>query len=847
MEINQWNSYREIRKDKYFKGCFNKLILGDKSLSYNERSYLLAVSILFFEAYRSDRRYTSYADLAYSIVLNYSLLFDDYKPLYDFSINFGFFPISNSLSKFNFIETSTISGIIGEKFISNFHQSDEGYIGTYEQTKRSKELLESSFNTNCYVAPTSFGKSSLIIDYIKRDKLNSTCKVAIIVPTKSLLQQTYRLVKKANLGKRILLHDEMYNDDETFIAIFTQERALRLMNRRNVFYDILIIDEAHKVLESDDFFKKGQESIRSILLARLIKRNKTINSNLKLLYLSPLIEDSNTLMFDNSDVIKSHRLKFNLKVPTLIEYWELRKSSFLYERFLNTFHKIAEESDYNDFLKNSIREKNFFFTNTPVKVEELALLLQDKLPDVIDPEIIQIQKVLKNEVHIDFNAISLLGKGIVYLHAKIPDFIKDYLEDKFRNVQSLKYLVANSVVLEGINMPVDTLFIHDSSSLSVKGLINLIGRVNRLNMIFNEDYARLDKLRPSIYFVDNDLKEKKQSKHRDKIKRMRSFQDKDIIKNPILEKFNKEDLTQSEKNNYDSAYSKLQIYEQLLARNISNLNDKEKILLNFINADIVYMYYDIDKLVDNFYFKLNNELYKRKASLILESSHSKFIESKPQEENNKIVSLIYLYFIKGEEKNIKDKEFLRLQNGSARNVYWYLIYVALSQSYKERIKNTLNRIYKDESTMRDDNLFYIGKSRTTFLEQDYEQRGPDVYVDLRKTSHKEKVNIAIAKEKVEEDFISFKLSKFISLLLDLNIVPKEEYNKSVYGTNNEVEISLAKFGFTPNLIRLIREHKQLDNIEFDKIGNIEIKNKDNFDLFLQTLNELDRFQIQKLI
>ncbi len=70
---------------------------------------------------------------------------------------------------------------------------------------------------------------------------------------------------------------------------------------------------------------------------------------------------------------------------------------------------------------------------------------------------------------------------------------------------------------------------------------------------------------------------------------------------------------------------------------------------------------------------------------------------------------------------------------------------------------------------------------------------------------------------------------------------------STYGTTDQNEINLAKFGFTPNIIRLIREGDQLENIILNEYDNIQIKNKDNFNLFLNTLNELDRFHIEKML
>ena len=66
---------------------------------------------------------------------------------------------------------------------------------------------------------------------------------------------------------------------------------------------------------------------------------------------------------------------------------------------------------------------------------------------------------MKKYVHEDFNVIDLIKHGIVYIHGKMPDQIRDYLEYKYKTIKELRYLIANHVILEGINLPIDNLYI----------------------------------------------------------------------------------------------------------------------------------------------------------------------------------------------------------------------------------------------------------------------------------------------------------------------------------------------------------------------------------------------------
>lgn len=110
----------------------------------------------------------------------------------------------------------------------------DSIIETYEQKHTRNEVLKSDSKDICYIAPTSFGKSSIISEHITANWDNAK-RVAVIVPTKSLLMQTYRAIRKKKLDTKIIIHDEMYNNEDRFIAILTQERALRLLDKHSIF------------------------------------------------------------------------------------------------------------------------------------------------------------------------------------------------------------------------------------------------------------------------------------------------------------------------------------------------------------------------------------------------------------------------------------------------------------------------------------------------------------------------------------------------------------------------------------------------------------------------------------
>ena len=123
--------------------------------------------MLFIRRYQYDRRYTSYADLAYYIILKYSLRHEDYAPLYDFAVNFGFYPIAKALLNKKLFNGNLITSCLGDIQLDRFRNENEDIL-TLEQYTASSSFLNENAPETCYLAPTSFGKSSLIVDQIRR-------------------------------------------------------------------------------------------------------------------------------------------------------------------------------------------------------------------------------------------------------------------------------------------------------------------------------------------------------------------------------------------------------------------------------------------------------------------------------------------------------------------------------------------------------------------------------------------------------------------------------------------------------------------------------------------------------
>lgn len=808
MDSKEKRKLSSLKNIESFRKTVKKLNLNEV-LTEQEKEYLLASAIILTKEYELNKEYTGYLEFAYYIILKYSIKYNDYKPLYDFSINFGYYPISNTITKLNLIQMDSIDDIIIKNGINKFKKKD--IVETYEQKYNQDKFIHSNNNEIAYIAPTSYGKSSIISEKILTDRHN---KIGIIVPTKSLINQTYNFIKQQILNYKIIMFDEMYeDDDEKFIAIITQERGLRLLERNNFYFEQIFVDEAHNLLLDDE---------RSILLSRLINKNYSKNPNQKIVYLSPLVDNSKNLKSYNEGNIDEYKINFNLKEPEIFEL-RLDGEVLKYNRFMNEFYILSDNYSVIDYIRNNEKNKNFIFIARPVKIEKFAKEIKEhKELETNNDELNLLADTLKKYVHEDFNVIDLIKHGIVYIHGKMPDQIKDYLEYKYKTIKELRYLIANHVILEGINLPIDNLYIMTVNSLNTKQIVNLIGRVNRLNDVFTPDTNNLDKLLPQIHFINTEEYNRKDSNMSNTIEKLRSFDLDDRVENPILVEYNE---------------NKLKISDDKKEKNRGIIEKESKLFSDDDSEDATIEKIMIECGIDSYYDNIT-EVIER-----IKKVKKEIIEDLKWKDLNIIDKICYIFI--DSIISINDYEIKRLKYIETKDFYKNFIKMQKFQ-LKDRIKNQY-RYFKSIQYNNEKNEFYIGKSygEIAKITDDYKNNFNKVYIKLDTKTDKELLNLAIVKLKIEDDFINYKINGFLQAMLKMEFISQEEYNEIVYGTNDKKKLNLMKKGLTYNLINKFENDNQIENLSFDQYNNIIINDK--FKEYRDTLDDFLKFEINKYI
>ena len=791
-----------------YSDALEKLTVAPIRLDENERTFLLTVAIILLKKYERDNRLTSFVELAYFIILKYSLSFNDFFPLYDFSVNFGYYPIARAIEELEQIRMDNIESAIIHTLIDDGYRR-ESVIETYEQKRTRDQILRSKNKDICYIAPTSFGKSSIILEHIAAH-WEEFKRIAIIVPTKSLLMQSFRGVRRKGFEAKVIIHDEMYNNEDRFIAVLTQERALRLLDKHDISFDCLYIDEAQRLLERDP---------RSILLSRLIKLNRQRNEGSEIIYLSPLVTDSDNLKTDGAQEIFEQRIRFNIKEPELFEYCTdgtVKK----YNRFTDMFFPVGHSETIISYINQNATAKSFCYLYAPKKIELFAEEFSRLRATVQEsPALKEVIKNLKEYVHDEFYEINYIKKGIIYLHGKIPDSIKEYLEFKFSEIPELQFLIANKVILEGINLPITSLFILNGTNMYGKDLTNLIGRVNRLNLVFSQP-PNLGLLMPKIHFVNSEEYNRRKGNLENKMRLLRSSVFEDSVKNPTLENFDIED--RENKENVDKCR---EIVENENIFFTTTDDPVQELKRRMISLGMNTIYFISDGLCKTILRKINRI-----------NGHPKLHES------HFLERLRYL-FIRHCDDSIKDDEFARLRNDKTI-AYYKVFFENRKQSLKENVAREV--AYFQRRVAEGDSLMYIGES---YGEQTYETNGRktyhNVYIDLSRKTSRQLVNIAIVKQKIEEDFVNFKMRMFFQLMLDYSILNEDEYYEILYGTSDRKKIYLVKTGLTINLINRLERDDQLKNIMLDRNGNLVTNN--SFEAYLKDADDFYRFELGRFL
>lgn len=795
---------RQIKKTDFIS-LYNLFLTG-KDMNLKQYETVLALAICFINANDEDVK-----RLGYRIIVEYCNQTNDYIPLYEIAINYGLYPVSRFIEK-HLIEDEK------KNFFTEWNDAfTEQYVKDNiclsEQQNSLIEFYESKKDdTVSVIAPTSYGKSELIIQSVKEfaDK-----KICIVTSTKALLMQTKKRIQKECKGlfSKIVVHPEMYDsNDNACLAILTQERLLRIF-KKNPFlkFDCIVIDEAHEMLEKES---------RSQMLSNVIIVAKNRNPNVVFKFLTPFLADSNNLKtrYTTYD-IESFKVSEYIKTEKYY-FYDLRNNTGLklYDQFLDSYFPVSSINDIQseeEVIREYSANKNIIYLNKPTDIERFALSLARILPDINSELIQNACESISDYLQPQYNLIRCLKKGIIYHHGSVPDSIRIYIEDLYKKDAAIKYVVTSSTLLSGVNLPAERLFILDNrrgkSYLSHDSFMNLIGRVCRFSEIFNSHSGNLHLLEPRIYLVFG-IYFSRNANCEEYLKKVakvgRNYNDE--LSNVLLEQTqitndNKDELIKASEFIENFENGAIQGYTK---RYVTTESGKKCIVNGITEFDV---FENEEKIQNQVNLYLNKNLKINNSKMLLET-----------------INDLFLQYIGDNQK----EELSRLKKDESRSFYSMMLDWRINnKSYSEMIRLVVGywqQLYEDDYNVK----IYVGKWGDV-------KKGDSIvarYIQLSEKSRIQKVNLAIVRIKEAQDFIDNNVIKYVEVLYDLGLVDCDFYDKIKYGTNDMRIICLVKNGLPLNaanlLVKKYYKYLQIDitsnTVKFDESLIAEMnKRKEN--------------------
>lgn len=759
-------------EESRFLALYERLMRSEQ-LSDDEFIDVLRFAVLFLRS--SDE---IVARLGYRIVLQYGELTGDFEPLHAIARERDLIPVVAAAERLNprLAQHETFETLMFEAHATNFlTQEPDGR--TLRRTRGQMELR--AFNQReqhaIVVAPTSYGKSEMLIEKIVSMLDAATC---VLVPSRALIAQTRQLiisdprVQAARI--RVITHPDAYTDEDRFIAVMTQERLKRLFaDQPTLQLDQLLVDEAHNLLPKGD---------RPIDLSQAILIAAGRNENLAVTYYTPFMADPDKLRHIGAVDRQSRSRSVNehVKAERLV-HAEPGGREELYDQFLDRMIPLTRRvpDDEVNAVLGLAGHRTLVYVNKPRDAQHLAARLARRRGDTqLSLPARRAIEAIADLIDPRYSLITAIKSGVLFHHGQIPDVLRQYIEMLFRtdHTDEPRLLVTTSTLLEGVNTPADCLVMMTGSrgrgNLSRSAFRNLIGRVARFREVFDERRTDLDLLQPRIYLVPSSYSRKRWNvgTFLSQVANLARHAE-DPVVNPLLEAANDSGKTIRELEYLENIEPGLTALEARAAQTAVGK-------LSFRNGVRDFDIFDFEHAIQ----------------ARLDDLH----DDPPLSDVREVIDAICTVFLQSVELKDGDDLARLRQHAEARS--FYAMFLGW-RTRNEPFKNLIGH-FVAYWTQTDDRLAYVGSK---WGEQTYGDGIFKLWVDMSRKSRAEKVNLAVVRIKEEQDFIDFRLMKYVEILNSLDRIDGQLYQRIKYGTADPFLICLLRNGFSPELARLVKD------------------------------------------
>lgn len=526
--------YKNILQEQSFQDLFNDLLINYtiKLVNNSSEKYDLKYNkLLRYADVLSLSEEEEHQNIAQQIVIILSQLFPDEKNIKIFKEN-----VYRNVSNFASIDLLKDKNLLPNSdksflfdLIYNTHKIQNNIPNSNKSFFDTQMAVFNSLERNQYYsfsAPTSMGKTFVITKFILNKLQNNTQdNFIILVPTRALISEiaTKMIIEFKNflgIGKhRVVTTLASITSSEKFIAILTPERLYySMIENPELKFQYLFIDEAHKISSKDK---------RSIIYYKILDMLKE-NKNVRIYFSSPVIPNPDIYLeltnYFSDSISSGHSFKFSPVVQNKIYVDIANKDISIYNSVLNKIQKndfieINYKNRMDVLLKFGKEKCNLIYVSSTAKAINQAIELKKfienkdilRLSKETQNELEKVAKDIENKIHEEYYLASLVRSGIAYHIGALPSDIRTKIE-KLLHLGYIKYCFCTSTLLEGVNVPVDNLFVFDykkgRAELSTIDAFNLIGRAGRVSLNeFGNVFVVIEDEKTQNYFNEVLLKQ----------------------------------------------------------------------------------------------------------------------------------------------------------------------------------------------------------------------------------------------------------------------------------------------------------------------------------------------------
>ncbi len=353
-------------------------------------------------------------------------------------------------------------------------------------------LNEIEINKKMFIsAPTSFGKTSLIMEYVYINHLKFN-NIIFIVPTNSLVEELYIKFLKMNkkCQKKYNITTTPKKKSSNNIWILTPERFLLLFEDFDKKIDLYVMDESYKIEDEE------QENILDVLNTRSSKYRRVMEiiskQNAKSIFLSPYT-------YSKDESMKRFLKKYDINVIDR-NFNYVQKNIYNIsngKEFCRTFSTTDVSYRKNiSGIKKALTALKFLNNSTIIYVRyprEAIEIINTLSFDFNCDNVMKgryetfVKHLEDNYLFDDSNwyVIDALKRGIGIYVSPIPRYIKREIVNLF-NLGVLKILIVTTAFAEGVNSSAKNIIITNrvagNRKLTTLDLLNLSGRAGRFGI-----------------------------------------------------------------------------------------------------------------------------------------------------------------------------------------------------------------------------------------------------------------------------------------------------------------------------------------------------------------------------